>query len=423
MSTPQLLRSSERGAVLIQVAVCLLGLIAFTAFVVDYGVMWVSRGQAQTSADAGALSGALALAYDSPTEFDAAKTKAQATALQNSVWGAPPDVQLTDVTFPVCPPPDAGGTCVRVNAFRNKTRANALPVFFGQLVGVSAQGVQATATAQVGIANAAQCVKPWAVADKWEEHWENKKPSTAPWTPTSAFDKYTDKGEIDETVTTPDVYVPPTATSAGTGFKPFDDKGNPTPDYGLQITLKIGDSKDRLSSGWFQALDMPNPNCNGSGGSLYECNIGTCNPNIYAIGETVTVSSEQGNMVGPTKKGVQDIADLDPDAFWDPATKSIKGSCAPGKCGDNNYYAASPRIVPVPLMNIDAFFAGSPNGKSSVPITNIMGFFIECQGGKKNDCSDGKEILGRLVAIPGLTKGTSGVDETASFLRTVRLVR
>jgi hypothetical protein len=289
-------------------------------------------------------------------------------------------------------------------------------------VGVDDQGVRATATAQVGIGNAAQCVKPWAVADKWAEHWENGKVSTAPWTPELAFDKYTKKGEIDTNVTTPDVYVPPTADSAGTGFAPFDADGKPAPDYGLQITLKIGDSKDRLSSGWFQALDMPNPNCNGGGGSLYECNIAKCNPNIYAIGETVTVSSEQGNMVGPTKKGVQDIADLDPDAYWDPATKSIKGSCAPGKCGDT-YYAASPRIVPVPLMNIDAFFAGSPNGKSSVPITNIMGFFIECQGGNKNDCSDGKEILGRLVAIPGLTKGTTGVDETASFLRTVRLVR
>ena len=50
-------RSSERGTVVIQVAVCLLGLLAFTAFVVDYGVMWASRGQAQTAADAGALAG------------------------------------------------------------------------------------------------------------------------------------------------------------------------------------------------------------------------------------------------------------------------------------------------------------------------------------------------------------------------------
>ena len=53
--------AGERGAVLIQVAVALLALLALSAFVVDYGVMWASRGQAQNSADAGALSGALSL--------------------------------------------------------------------------------------------------------------------------------------------------------------------------------------------------------------------------------------------------------------------------------------------------------------------------------------------------------------------------
>ena len=38
---------NERGAVLIQVAVALLALLALSSFVFDYGVMWVSRGQAQ----------------------------------------------------------------------------------------------------------------------------------------------------------------------------------------------------------------------------------------------------------------------------------------------------------------------------------------------------------------------------------------
>src|SRR5262245_44667348 len=184
--------SSEQGAILIQVAICLLALIAFTAFVVDYGVMWTGRSQAQTAADAGALAGAVALAFDSPTDFAAAKTKARATAVQNKVWGEQPDVQLTDVTFPPCPPgaPGLPDTCVRVDAFRNQSRGNALPIFFGQLVGVSSQGVRATATAQVIAANAVECMKPWAVADKWQEHWEGGSASAAPWTPQSTFDKY-----------------------------------------------------------------------------------------------------------------------------------------------------------------------------------------------------------------------------------------
>src|SRR5213592_3728908 len=54
----------ERGAVLIQVAISILALTAFTTFVVDYGVLWVARGQAQNAADAGALAGATARAFD-----------------------------------------------------------------------------------------------------------------------------------------------------------------------------------------------------------------------------------------------------------------------------------------------------------------------------------------------------------------------
>ena len=44
---PVRLRKNERGAILIQVAVALLALLALSSFVFDYGVMWVSKGQAQ----------------------------------------------------------------------------------------------------------------------------------------------------------------------------------------------------------------------------------------------------------------------------------------------------------------------------------------------------------------------------------------
>ena len=41
----------ERGAIIIHVAFALLALLGFSAFVIDMGVMWVSRGQAQNAAD------------------------------------------------------------------------------------------------------------------------------------------------------------------------------------------------------------------------------------------------------------------------------------------------------------------------------------------------------------------------------------
>jgi hypothetical protein len=71
----------------------------------------------------------------------------------------------------------------------------------------------------------------------------------------------------------------------------------------------------------------------------------------------------------------------------------------------------------VVLFNVDTFFQGSPQGKTSVTISNIMGFFVEGMGGPGN-----KDVIGRLAAIPGVSKGT-GVEESASFLRTVLLVR
>jgi Flp pilus assembly protein TadG len=57
---------SERGAVFVQVGISLFVLMAFNVFVLDYGMMWIARGQAQNAADAGAIAGAIARAYEDP---------------------------------------------------------------------------------------------------------------------------------------------------------------------------------------------------------------------------------------------------------------------------------------------------------------------------------------------------------------------
>src|SRR6478672_11789038 len=130
------MRTNERGAVIIQVAVCLLGLLAFSAFVVDYGVMWVSRSQAQNAADAAALGAAQSLAFDNTKDFNKFQLIGQTIGQSNWVWGQPPDIQLTDITFPPCPPTLDWGpdTCVKARVFRNQSRGNPLPTFFASLV-------------------------------------------------------------------------------------------------------------------------------------------------------------------------------------------------------------------------------------------------------------------------------------------------
>ena len=90
-------RHSERGAVAIHVAIGMVVLIAFLSFVVDYGVMWVGRRQAQNAADAGALAGAVAMAFDPNGWTDRSDTgpgraAAQQVALSNFIWGEAPSV-------------------------------------------------------------------------------------------------------------------------------------------------------------------------------------------------------------------------------------------------------------------------------------------------------------------------------------------
>ena len=132
-------RASERGAILVHVAIGLVALLAFSALAIDYGILWVSRGQAQNAADAGALAGAVALSYDDYTDRTAtgpAVTSAVAVAARNFVWGEAPSVTSADVTFPTCPASAGGGPdCVRVDVFRNTGRGNPLPTLFAQLVG------------------------------------------------------------------------------------------------------------------------------------------------------------------------------------------------------------------------------------------------------------------------------------------------
>ena len=142
----------ERGAITIHVAIALMALIAFSAFVVDYGVMWVSRRQAQNAADAGALAGAISTMVDGGGNATATLA-AQAFAAGNAIMGEANSASNVDVTFsgPTNNMLPCGVTagCVRVDVFRNEpdtkgtVRGNPIPTFFAKMVSVSQQGVRA----------------------------------------------------------------------------------------------------------------------------------------------------------------------------------------------------------------------------------------------------------------------------------------
>lgn len=401
----------DRGAVLIHVALGVLVLAAFTTFVADYGLMWTARRQAQNSADAGAIAGATAFAFDDPYNYadsGASKQNALLAAQTNLVWGVAPSVNVTsDITFPTMPAldcdPDGDGlsNCVRVQVYRTASRSNALPMLFGNILGLTQQNIQASAVALVMAANQSECTKPWAVADKWAE-------PDGSWDPTDTFDPATDTyrypGELN-------------SQDPGTGFKAPPATPN---DYATEISLKIGSPSDTIHPSYFMALDLSpaaDSTCSSAGASCYESAITGCAGGTWKIGDTPP--KENGNMVGPTGHGVQDLINLDPGADWDATNRRVTGSCVgpPYTCSTPGL-TMSPRVVAVPVFDVELYLAtGGGPGNGTVKIVNILGFFVD----RINASGD---VVGYLINKKETFKsGAGGVAGQASFLKQIILIR
>jgi Flp pilus assembly protein TadG len=403
---------SDRGAILVQTALVLLALLAFSAFAVDYGVLWASRRQSQNAADAAALAGAVAFAFDSSdiTTSGPAYESAQRVASEHRVWGQVPAADIT-LGATACPA-GVSGICVRVDVYRNAAHGNALPTFFGTLVGITSQDIQATATAQVAVANATDCLKPWAVIDKWNEHYPI---NPGVWTQTSSYDKYQtsgpSKGELDPTILTPDEYIPPTSTSVGSGLHPYDYTPDRTysTEYGMEINLKVGSQNDfQYTAGWFAPIAFPGS----SGGADYRTAIGSCIGLTYSIGDELPMDTEPGAKTGPTQQGVSDLIAQDPGATWDTTLNDGHGGVA------NSAFPISPLIVPVALVNPDQLNLWNKGGRATVAISNIMGFFVEGYD------SSSKSVTGRLCALPGMKVGSATpISAPSGFLQAILLIR
>ena len=395
---------SERGAVLIQVAVGLVILIAITSWVVDYGILQVGRHQAQNSADAAALAGAVALAlddYDDRTDEGPAKTSARTIALANDNLGEDHDVAWTDITFPPCPN-DGSDSCIRVDVYRNVARGNPLPIWFGRAVGLTDQGTRATATAQAAVANASDCLKPFGIPDKWLDVYDVTAPIDQIHTEDDGFERYYQNGQnAGQLRPNPDVYVPPGENMTGYQL---------ATDLGRRIVLKAGRPQDAVAPGFFFPVRLPRADGDSTGGSDYRENIATCNGVPIAIGETI--ENEPGNMLGPTMQGMRDLIALDPSATWNETEQRVENSCAQASppCASR-----SPRIVAIPVFDTDLYHQGQTNGLVTLRIVNILGFFI--------NRVQGNEVSGYFTTVPGLVVGGAGINREAAFMMTPQLVR
>ena len=451
-------RHGERGAVLIQVTVAILGLLAFSALTIDYGVMWMSRRQAQNAADAAALAGAISMAYDAPGNYDRARAVAKAVGEQHEIFGLTPNITLgagnsaditEDISFPTGANCTPGPTdrCVRVNVYRNDVGPgvvkDALPTFFARLFGRVTQGVKATATAQIVSGNQIECLLPFAVIDRWADNFDDEVITEFyPWDGTLGRDGWTGN----------DDYQPDAATGCTGGtcdeyIPPYDGNENHNgwtleEDYGRQVVVKAGQIGE-YSSGWAQQVDLPES----TGSNDYKWNIENCNEQPVGLAEEDNpctavdepngcISIKTGMAQGPTSQGIGTVVDYDDDVYWDPSATGYNG---PGTGAvlnpDGTPAIFTPRIRPIVILDINHYVAsveaGTCNGTTCVgKIANIIGFFVE---GMCNDvtleagmeCEDpNKDVVGRIVSLPStIASGAGSVEESASFLTIVRLIR
>lgn len=256
--------SDERGSVVVMVALSMTALVALLALGIDLGALFNARSEAQRTADAAALAGASAfLEYQEAQAMAVAEERAVEYATSNDIRNEL--VVSEEVSVWV----NLDSSTVRA-----AIRRNDVSTWFARLVGIDAVDIGAEATAWAGAAGAAQCVKPFAVPDMWEETtddlngnriWDEDERWRYEPTEGDRYDGYSGPGSDGS------------ETGYGSGWRDgqVDGEGRRyTRDYGRRITIKVTDPRQTFQPSfflpWVLPADSDQPECGavrGGGGT------------------------------------------------------------------------------------------------------------------------------------------------------------
>ena len=167
------LRNAQRGMSIFVVAMSMVALLGMAALALDLATLYLARNEAQRAADAAALAGAKAIAdsgylsgaVDQSTAQKLATPEAIALGEQNSVGGQSASVSVSGFDFTNTQDPR-----ITVVVQRTQANGNAMPTFFGKILGFLSADISATATAEAftpsGSGGASGttgtiCLKPW----------------------------------------------------------------------------------------------------------------------------------------------------------------------------------------------------------------------------------------------------------------------
>ena len=260
----------RRGAVLIFVALSMTFIMAMMAFVVEHSRLMSNASELQSLTDASALAGVYGLQKVRNATYT---TIADSTASLNKVEGTSPAVvyrygKWNGTTL------DTSGAVTLANADAVQATATYSGThFFGGVLGTTnAYSIKRSSIAWAGgSTNATSCLKPWAV-------------------PLAALKVQLGYPATDVTpLTEADI----AALNAGAAHDTLTIKKGAGASQG---TVQEGTT---VIPGAFGAVRL-----NGNGANAYQASIEdqTCSEPTIHIGDQVT--SEQGNMAGPTRKGV-----------------------------------------------------------------------------------------------------------------------
>ena len=244
--TPRPIWRNEKGAATVLVAVSLAALVSMMALGIDIGMLFNAKSEAQRAADSAALAGASAfLDFPAKEAPKPARQRAVEYAIQNQIRNEV--VEESEVAVQV----NVDSATVTVTV-----RRSGISTWFAKLLSVSEVAISATATAQASNAGTAQCLKPFAVPDAWEEVTEDGNRN-----------RIQDPGEIWSFDPNRDrylAYTGPDGDPAETGYggewrNPFPDlEGNRYErDYGRQLTIKVTDPHSALVPSFFYPWVLP----------------------------------------------------------------------------------------------------------------------------------------------------------------------
>ncbi len=370
----------QRGFIAVTVAFLLIGMVGFAALAVDTGFLYSSRTNSQGIADAAALAGAASFIF-SPNAIQpqAAIDRAVATAVAQSVMADP--VQPSEVTVNV----DVPNRLVTVTLNRSE------PTFFGQVLGLDHAPVTVTGSAEAARnASGSGCPKPWflpnaILLDTSECDGLKKKDEeeciAAKFCAqcTNPIDPATTELLAYRDPVTWDIVVPPSAQTL-LASAPL-------------IDIRPINPHDALAPGNFYSLRLGDSR----GGSDYRTNIATCSNEVGACGSCY--DTEPGNMVGPTRQGVEDLLADPPHRMFVLADGSYCFGASATDCSVNG----SQQLVTVPVWDLcntpglgacpaESFCPnGKFNGLVSLRVIAFATVFVEGWSGS--------DLRGRLLGI------------------------